>query len=240
MGYRGPVPARDVLDASPETPLLLAVNRAASSVGGCVGATSSLWRDGVPVRQVSSHPDLGWLLGQERTCESSPLRAAAQLGASVVVEDTLTDPRWPQFCLAALRLGVRATATAVGSWQALPVTFTLYSLGPNGLALRSAELASAMVDDAMAAVGAVVAYDGVRREAGHLSEAIEGRQLIEQAKGMLMHAIGCSAEEAFAELVRTSQRGHLRILDVARHLIEAHSAGQRLTAGPPRRRPRRS
>lgn len=217
------MPIIDLLDVSPETPLRLTISRAATGVGGCAGATTTLWRNGVPVRQFSSHPDLRGLLAQEREAEDCPPRAAAADGGAIVIADTLADARWPSFSNAALRQGVRCVVTVGAFSQGDPVTFSLYGLRPAGLALRSAELARALVEEAITAVGRVVTYDGVRREASHLGQALEAREVIEQAKGMLMQALGCSADEAFAELVRTSQRGHLRIADVARHLIEAQS-----------------
>jgi AmiR/NasT family two-component response regulator len=45
------------------------------------------------------------------------------------------------------------------------------------------------------------------------------RAPIEQAKGVLMERLRCSAEEAVAELVRRSQRSHAKLHDVAVALL---------------------
>jgi AmiR/NasT family two-component response regulator len=59
----------------------------------------------------------------------------------------------------------------------------------------------------------------LRTEVAQLREAMSRRAPIEQAKGALMQQMRCSAEEAFAELVRRSQRCHVKVYDVAVALL---------------------
>jgi Fic family protein len=65
----------------------------------------------------------------------------------------------------------------------------------------------------------------VEHELEGLQVAMATRGVIEQAKGMLMLREGCDAEEAFAKLVDLSQHGHRKLIDVARTMVSAWSAG---------------
>ena len=51
---------------------------------------------------------------------------------------------------------------------------------------------------------------------------------MDQAKGVLMHALGCSAQEAFERMRETSQTRHVKVIEVAKTIIKAH----RSVSGP--------
>jgi hypothetical protein len=47
---------------------------------------------------------------------------------------------------------------------------------------------------------------------------------VDQAKGILMHALGCSAADALERMRQVSQRTNLRATDVAQRIIDAHTS----------------
>ena len=55
-----------------------------------------------------------------------------------------------------------------------------------------------------------------------LREAPAGRAVIDQAKGIIMRTSGCSAEAAFDELRRISQHHQVKVVELARLLIDEH------------------
>ena len=55
-------------------------------------------------------------------------------------------------------------------------------------------------------------------EAGQLREAMATRPMIDLAKGIVMAARRCSAEEAFTELRTVSSRTNVKVADLARAL----------------------
>jgi AmiR/NasT family two-component response regulator len=59
----------------------------------------------------------------------------------------------------------------------------------------------------------------LRSLVAQLTEAMSRRAPIERAKGVLMQRMRCDADEAFAELVRRSQRSHVKLYDVAVTLL---------------------
>ena len=64
----------------------------------------------------------------------------------------------------------------------------------------------------------------------HLIRAVQNRDLIGQAKGILMHREGCSAEAAFRMLVESSQRTNTKVLDLAAELVDSVEAGEKVWA----------
>ena len=46
---------------------------------------------------------------------------------------------------------------------------------------------------------------------------------MDQAKGILMHALGCTADEALQRMREVSQRSNIRATEVARRIIDAHA-----------------
>jgi hypothetical protein len=69
----------------------------------------------------------------------------------------------------------------------------------------------------------------LERELDQLREAIASRDLIGQAKGIVMATTGCDADAAFQVLVKQSQHENRKLRDVAAELI----ARPRTAAGPP-------
>jgi AmiR/NasT family two-component response regulator len=59
------------------------------------------------------------------------------------------------------------------------------------------------------------------REVDGLHATMEHRAVIEQAKGVLMHSIHCSADAAFAVLVAASQRENVKVRDIAERIAGA-------------------
>ena len=60
-----------------------------------------------------------------------------------------------------------------------------------------------------------------RREAAEAKEQLEARKLIERAKGLLMRRTGSSEQEAYRIMQRSSQDRSVRMVDIARAVIDS-------------------
>lgn len=60
-----------------------------------------------------------------------------------------------------------------------------------------------------------------RREAAEAKEQLEERKLIERAKGLLMRRTGSSEQEAYRIMQRSSQDRSVRMVDIARAVIDS-------------------
>jgi AmiR/NasT family two-component response regulator len=82
-------------------------------------------------------------------------------------------------------------------------------------------LAELLVAMGGAVIGNMSSYTDAERTALQLREAAESRALVDQAKGILMHALGCSADQAFERMREISQQHSLKVTEVARRIIDS-------------------
>jgi hypothetical protein len=211
---------------------------ATRQVTGCVAANVMLWRDDEPSVVTASHPDTARLIGVQLRSGRGPVIDAHASGNRVSCVDTLADQRWPEYSAAALRLGVRCSATL--PYRGAPGSFTLsmYGARPGVLDPDQIPLAELLVAFGGAALAAVSETDDAHRTAAQLRDAADARSLVDQAKGILMHALGCSADEALERMRQASQRNNMRTTDVASTIIGSRAgrgspapAGRRSRAG---------
>ena len=65
--------------------------------------------------------------------------------------------------------------------------------------------------------------EALREENGQLRDAMAGRGIIEQAKGIVMVESGCGAEDAFRLLVDRSRKERRKVRDIAQEIVSAAS-----------------
>jgi ANTAR domain len=227
------VPSSDLADraaallsltaATEERSLNQLTSLAASQIGGCAAATVTVWRDGELTTQAGSHPEPSRLVAVQVAAGRGPLIDVVAGGETVICADTLTETRWPEFTAAALRMGVRSSASLGYRGQLMVVALTLVGLRPRALEPDGLQLAELLVAYGGALVGAVADYGDTKRVADQLRDAASAREVVDQAKGILMHALGCSADDALARLRAVSQRSNIRATEVAQRIIDAHS-----------------
>ncbi|HEY6575438.1 MAG TPA: ANTAR domain-containing protein, partial [Mycobacterium sp.] len=76
---------------------------------------------------------------------------------------------------------------------------------------------------ALFAQHAALALAGSTRD-DQLSDAIATRDVIGQAKGILMHRNRITGQQAFTLLVHASQHTQIKLVDVARWTVEVHES----------------
>jgi hypothetical protein len=196
---------------------------AVQQVNGCAAATAVLWRDGEPAVVTSSHPEPPALIWIQLRARRGPILDALASGDPVSCEDTLADERWPEYSAAALALGVRSSLTL--PYRDAPDSFTLslFAARPGVMDPAQIPLAELLVSFGGAALAAVSDYDEAQRTAVQLRDAADSRSLVDQAKGILMHALGCSADEALDRMRQVSQRNNMRTTEVAATIIGARA-----------------
>ena len=138
---------------------------------------------------------------------------------TITIADLGTETRWPRFVKAATDRGVHCLAsfrlfTKGGDLGAL----TLYGPEPN------------VFDDDTVLIGEILAQHAAVAMAGanaeeHLRRAVASRDIIGQAKGLLMHREKVTALEAFAALVKASQDTNVKLVDVARFVVSRFEKG---------------
>jgi hypothetical protein len=205
---------------------------AAWQVPACVGAHAAVWRDGEMVAAAATHPDLAELADLQLNIGRGPLVAAATEGVPVSCPDLLDETRWPEYAEAALRRGVRCS---VHLFRELPhgaLVLSLVGVRPGALDVETDRMADTLAAFGGAMLANATAYRQVQRTASQLKDAVVARSVVDQAKGILMHALGCDADDALRRLRHESQRRHVKVTEVAAEIV----AGANGAKGPVRSR----
>jgi hypothetical protein len=209
-------------DTSTESVLRGLTTALAAGVPGCSGASAEHWRD-QRVMVSGSHSELIMLVEGERELGEGPSIEARKSGGRVVVADVLLESRWPRYDALASRWGVRSAL--VVPIDVVPATLLvgLYSVRPGAFSPQGAHsLADMLAEQVGVAMSNMWEFEEARTDAAQLQEALAGRSVIDQAKGIIMQTSGCSAEAAFEELRRISQHHQVKVADLARLLVEEH------------------
>lgn len=172
-----------------------------------------------PLAAASSHPDLAEVIDRQLSRGRGPIFDVAQERRAVSSDDILAETRWPAAVSDMLRRGVRCFRTSPHQNQGVLVTLTLYGVTPKSLGKGQHALAALLMAQGSAAVSNSQQYDDVHRTAVQLQAAVEARAVVDQAKGILMHALGCDAEAAFAEMRRISQTRHVKLTALAQRIV---------------------
>ncbi len=138
----------------------------------------------------------------------------------VLVPDVRTEQRWPSWARAVDAAGVRSMlGTRLYTSRTTIGSLNFYDTEPDRFGPEDVDVAH------MLARHAAVAMD-TARDNEHLWKAIDARNLVGQAQGMLMERFGIDADQAFAVLRRYSQDNNLKLHVVAQRLIDTRTLPQ--------------
>lgn len=148
---------------------------------------------------------------QQRAKSGPSLDAMWTDDSAVVSEDLRRERRWPEFRRDALAAGVRSLISV-----RLSVATSGHSLGALNLWSRSTaapDLSTLVIAHAFAS------HASIALDKATLQQALRNRELIGQAKGILMERLRLDPQAAFDLLVRTSQNANLSLDTVAHRLV---------------------
>lgn len=155
----------------------------------------------------------------QRELDDGPCLTTLREHRIVRVDDITTTRRWRAFTDTAAARGVRTILS-------IRLRVRHQTLGALNL---YGDHAGAFTDDAVdtadiLAQHAAVALANVVTETQYQS-ALSTRDIIGQAKGILMHRQKLAAPQAFSLLVHTSQQSNTKLVTVAKNVVEQHHAG---------------
>ncbi len=192
----------------------------ARGVPGCAGGTAELWME-ERVLLAASHSELTVLIDRERDLREGPSREALSTGRPVTIPDVMRESRWSRYAATAVRHGVRSVLVVPIAVEGAVVITGLYGVRP-GVFSSGGTLMALLREQVTVALANIWEFDDVLTGAAQMQEALAGRSVIDQAKGIIMSKSGCSAEEAFEELRRVSQHHQVKVADLAKLLVTEH------------------
>ncbi|MCT2583150.1 ANTAR domain-containing protein [Actinophytocola sp. S1-96] len=157
---------------------------------------------------------------------AGPCVDAARLDgpAYAASDDLATELRWPTFAAAATGHGFAAVlSTDLLAHDRPPGpggALNIYSHQRGGISTDDRYTALLLASHAALALAHVTAAELASLQRQQLLRAVETRDVIGQAKGILMARQGLTADEAFDLLRRTSQDLNVKLVDLARTLAE--------------------
>ena len=149
--------------------------------------------------------------------QTGPLVTALQEKTTVLIRDTTSDDRWPEWAAKVAALGVRSVldvplVTGAGAHQTVGV-LGLYSPAADAFDADDEAIAHILARHASVAVASA-------RHEETMAQAVDARKLVGQAMGILMERFDVDGDRAFAILKRYSQDNNTKLRDVAQHLID--------------------
>ncbi|WP_150238603.1 GAF and ANTAR domain-containing protein [Nocardiopsis quinghaiensis] len=213
----------------------------ALGVPGCSAALVVVWREvGGPdgsTRHVvtdygASHADLSAAFEHQYTSDQGPTVEAVREMRQVRVGDILREPhRWPRYTSMAVQCGDRSSVTLPspmpGGGDDRVITFGVHSGRADAFDEDVVEpLTALLAEHAAVSLHSAGRQADAARETAHMRRAMSARTVIDQAKGIIMHARGCDADTAFTALREVAQRNRKRVVEVARDLVEENTGAQ--------------
>jgi GAF domain-containing protein len=142
-----------------------------------------------------------------------PCLTALRETQAVRIDDVGADRRWPAFAAEAAALGVGS----VLSFQLFVHEGTLGSLNLYAHTAHAFGEQSQEVGELFATHAAVAWAESRKQE--NLSRGLETRDVIGEAKGILMQRDELTGQQAFEKLVEASQTTNVKLVEVARWLV---------------------
>lgn len=148
------------------------------------------------------------------TTGQGPCLDAIRQHETIIMDDLETDERWPDYRAKVLELGVRSMISfRLFVTDASTGALDMYSRKPNAFDRRSQLIGQVFSAHASVAMKAALV------EAAH-ETTIQSRDVIGQAKGIVMARHRVTGDMAFETLKRYSQERHQKLVDVAARIAE--------------------
>jgi transcriptional regulator with GAF, ATPase, and Fis domain len=145
--------------------------------------------------------------------DEGPCLDAMRHHTSVVVDDMRTETRWPRFapqaadegCISQMGIEIFRESGRVGG-------LNLYSSQPSAFDEYTRQAATLLAIHTSVVMGKMITVD-------NLTHALQTRQLIGQAVGIVMYRYAVDEQAAFAYLARVSQNSNVKLHDVAARIV---------------------
>jgi GAF domain-containing protein len=193
---------------------------ACRTLEACDIASVTMINDGRASTPVQTEPLAGELDSAQYRSDRGPCLEAYSVRQ--VVRGTISDSadRWPEFTDAAAQAGIHSILAVplVASERPLGA-LNLYSKTAESYSEADEETAVLFSEQAAVACANAEVYWRTYSLTEHLREALESRDVIGQAKGILMARRGCTPDAAFEALRKVSQHRNIKLRQIAEQVV---------------------
>jgi len=180
--------------------------------------------DGEVGTYVFTHPTVTEIDRAQYDSGRGPCVDAYHTGGVFVIDSTLTEQRWPEFCQVARDHDVLSTLSLPMLLSGGPIgAMNLYAKSEQAFGPDDVDTGQQFAMQAAFVLANAQAYWDTRLLSENLEAAMESRSVIEQAKGVIMNAQAKTADEAFDVLVAQSQHENIKLREIAKRIVNEAS-----------------
>jgi GAF domain-containing protein len=205
-----------------DTAMKLVTSLACESIPKTAGAGVTLITAGRAATAVASDPVVARADAIQYDLDEGPCLTACREQVRIRIDDVTQETRWPRWTRAVAPLGIgsalSAPLVAVGDHLG---AIKVYADAPHAYEDRDEWLLGRFAEQAAILLANVQSHQDAWRLSEGLKEALRTRDMIGQAKGILMAREGLDEDAAFQLLIRASQRTNAKLRDVARKVVES-------------------
>ena len=212
--------SRLLLEESHLETTLMGIGRlAASVIPSCEEAGVTLEHGGQVSMRVSTGPTAEKVDSYQYEIEEGPCVAAADSHAPVLIEEMATEDRWPRFASFAASQGVVSSYSIPMILNNEMVgVLNLYSVD-NPFGPSDEQIGTRFADQAAMAVRHASTFHKTKEMIDHLHRALETRDVIGAAVGIMMYRDRLTMDAAFARLKEMSQHENLKLRGIAEKIV---------------------
>jgi ANTAR domain-containing protein/GAF domain-containing protein len=217
--------AEHLYDADSFDEVLSRIAQAAvSTVVGCQLASVTMRKDGALCTMASTHAAATEVDQAQYQASEGPCLDA--IDDAIVYAPAFPDNRWPRLGSHPTGFGVQSAvsyqlaATAPLTNASLGGSLNSYATSPHAFDVEAREIGLVLAAHASVAASTIHERTALEQLGGQLHEALSSRDVIGQAKGILMERLRITPEDAFDALRRASQRLNRKLREIAQNLAE--------------------
>jgi len=212
--------------------LLRIAQTAVSTVAGCDMASVTLGDQGS--YQTAATTDSAASAVDQAQYDADEGPSLDAVDAPVVYAQSFPDSRWPTLASRPVDQGAQSAvsyrlAAASVATAGTKGSLNTYGTEPDAFSDEAQQIGLILAAHASVAAGAVRERDALQNLAQNLNKALLSRDVIGQAKGILMERLNLSPEDAFDVLRRSSNRLNEKLHAVALRLAEPAESTTRTT-----------
>jgi len=196
------------------------VDLATITIEGCDFAGIFFRSGGTILTWVHTDPRVEEVDALQRDLGDGPCVSAIAEQNTFYAADLADDPRWPRFGHQAIRLGIRSVLSLHLSAHEDRGALNLYAKYPNAFGVIDRGKGVILAALSGLAIASAQEHEDEKRRVDNLTGALESREIIGQAQGILMERERITALEAFEVLRRASQHLNRKLREVAQDLVD--------------------
>lgn len=187
-----------------------------------------VWERGTPTATAFDHDLAAKLVQVQVSAREGPALDALRTRVAAHSPSLVEERRWREFTNRALYEGIACIVSMplLAGNNAVGV-LTVYGQREHSLGDEPLERLTKLAGQAACALSNSHSYWNARELIRQLQEALESRAVIDQAKGILMAGQAITADEAFRTLRKASQRGNLKVRELALRVVDDAVHGRR-------------